>query len=324
MDICFENDMKDRKVLVTGAYGFIGSHLVQRLLTLGARISIIVKNNRNEWRLMSMINEVDKYILDITDTCAVDSCIKAVKPDYVFHLAAYGVDSAQRSYIPAAQINILGTINIISALRDIGCIKVINLGSCAEYGNQQEPMHEAMCPMPVSIYGSTKTCAVITAHQIAAENSIPIVTLRPFGVFGEGEDRHKIFSHTIMSILENRDVELTSCEQYRDYLYVENLIDGMIAGAQNKALKNEIMNIASGKVYPLKHYIDLIFEYMSTDKTPLYGYVKYRSNEMWTPIADIRKIQKLLNWAPRIRLEDGILKTITWYQQNKKLLSYQG
>lgn len=119
-----------------------------------------------------------------------------------------------------------------------------------------------------------------------------------------------------MSILEDKEVRLTSCEQLRDYCYIENIIDGLILSAKSK-LKCNIFNIAHGSLFPLKYYVDMIFKHMKTNRIPLYGTLESRKNEMWSPAADISKIQNELGWSPRIGLEDGIIKTIKWYEENK-------
>lgn len=313
------DEFKDKKILITGGLGFIGSHLVNRMLKEKAKVFIIERKKSNPWRIKSIINKVNIAEADIINSKEIYKVIKNIDPEYVFHLAAYGVDSSKKEYITAINTNVEGTVNILNSLKDTGCKKIINIGTCAEYGDRTELMNEDMRPIPVSIYGSTKACSTILAHQIARENSIDIVTLRPFGIFGEGEAPHKIFCHIILSILQNKDVELTNCEQYRDYCYVENIIDGMLLSAKNSSIKDNIFNIASGNVYPLKYYVDLIFKNINTTKKPLYGAIPYRKNEMWTPKADISKIKSMLHWVPKISVEDGIIKTIDWYRKNKEL-----
>lgn len=310
------NNFKNKSVLITGGLGFIGSHLTKRLLDGGANISIL-DTNPNPWRLKNEIKDINVYNIDITDTYKVDECIKAVKPQYIFHLSAYGVDSAQKAYFKAANVNILGIVNILNSIRHIGCEKIINTGTCSEYGNREEKMCENMCPAPVNIYGSTKACATIISHQIAGENAINIVTLRPFGIFGEGEERHKFFCDVILSLLDDKDVNLTLCEQYRDYCYVENIVDGFIIAAQNDTAKNEILNIGSGVSQQLNYYVDLIFKYVGTDRRPIYGALEYRKNEIWNPQPDISKIKSILSWTPRVDLEEGIKRTVEWFKKNK-------
>ncbi len=309
----------NQKVLITGGGGFIGFHLINRMLKLGAKVYIVERKDAKLKKLNNVMKEIEILEVNITDLEAVNRTINLVKPDYIFHLAAYGVNSAHKEYIEAVKTNIIGIVNLLEGIKCVNCKKFINMGSCAEYGDRKEILEEELNLKPVSVYGSTKAGATIIAHQIAKENNISIVTLRPFGIFGEGEDRHKIFCHVILSIIENKDVRLTACYQLRDYCYIENIIDGMLLAARAKNIKNDIFNIASGNIYPLKYYIELIFKNMETDKKPLYGEVKYRENEMWTPRANIKKISSKLNWEPKISVEDGLIKTIKWYKDNAYL-----
>lgn len=310
---------KNKTFLITGGYGFIGSHLARRLLNLQARIVLFIRTPSNFWRLKDIIKNIETYEIDIRDRKQVQDAIKKVNPDYIFHLAAYGVNSAHTDYMHAIETNIIGTCNIIQAAKLVNCKKIINFGSSSEYGNKMEPIHENMLLTPVDIYGSTKAAATILAHQIASENSINLITLRPFGIFGESEEPHKIFSYIILQVLQNKDVNLTLCNQLRDYCYIENIIDACILAVENTTVQNEIFNIGSGTIYPLKHYVELLFKHLKTNSRPNYGAIPSRTNERWVPEADVQKIKNSLSWEPRINIEEGIIKTVNWYKNNKHL-----
>ncbi|MEH7667250.1 NAD(P)-dependent oxidoreductase [Bacillus sp. JJ689] len=310
---------KNKTFLITGGYGFIGSHLARRLLNLQARIVLFIRTPSNFWRLKDIIKNIETYEIDIRDRKQVQDAIKKVNPDYIFHLAAYGVNSAHTDYMHAIETNIIGTCNIIQAAKLVNCKKIINFGSSSEYGNKMEPIHENMLLTPVDIYGSTKAAATILAHQIASENSINLITLRPFGIFGESEEPHKIFSYIILQVLQNKDVNLTFCNQLRDYCYIENIIDACILAVENTTVQNEIFNIGSGTIYPLKHYVELLFKHLKTNSRPNYGAIPSRTNERWVPEADVQKIKNSLSWEPRINIEEGITKTVNWYKNNKHL-----
>ncbi|TKI92770.1 NAD-dependent epimerase/dehydratase family protein, partial [Bacillus cereus] len=192
---------KNKTFLITGGYGFIGSHLARRLLNLQAKIVLFIRTPSNSWRLEDILKYIETYEIDIRDKKQVQDAIKKINPDYIFHLAAYGVNSAHTDYIHAIETNVIGTCNIIQAAKLVNCKKIINFGSSSEYGNKMEPIHENMLLTPVDIYGSTKAAATILAHQIASENNTNLITLRPFGIFGEGEEPHKIFSYIILRVL---------------------------------------------------------------------------------------------------------------------------
>jgi len=308
------NTFNHKRVLITGGFGFIGSHLVKRLLQDNAEIHIIGRSNTNKFRLLDDLDKIIIHETDICDAFAIDPIIREINPDYGFHLAGYGINSAHTDYEKAASTNVLGSVNIMKSLCQTDCKKIINMGTCSEYGNSEAC---ESCPLaPENIYGSTKAAATTILHQIAKENKKDIVTLRPFGVFGEGEEPHKIFSYVIINILRGNDVPLTNCEQYRDYCHVENIVDAMLLACEKTEIINEIFNVASGESHPLHYYIDLIFELMESEKKPLYGHVAYRDTELWNPKTDINKITSMLNWKIKIPLKEGILQTIEWYRNN--------
>ena len=306
-----------KRVLVTGASGFIGSNLVHRLVQKGAQTGVLVRDSSDLWRLAEIKKDVGIFKASLEDQPAVDLAFKEVQPELVFHCAAYGVDPRQTDYDLAVKANIIGTMNILDAAGGTGCEKIINTGTCMEYGEKQQIIRENCEPEPVSIYGSTKAAATIIARQIAFEKGINLITLRPFGVFGEREGSHKFFPHLILSILAGREVKLSPCEQYRDYCYIDNIIDGFLLAAQAHNVKNTILNIGSGVIHQLKTYVDLVYQLMEIDGKPLYGAVPYRKNEMWKQQPEVSKIKRLLHWNPRISLEEGIKRTIAWYRQNQ-------
>ncbi len=313
-----ERAFSGKRVLITGASGFIGSHLAKRMVEQNAQVYVIAREGSDLWRIEDFIKDVLIYRADIRDRDKIDACTKSAKPDYIFNMAAYGVDARQNDYFIAAHTNIIGTMNMLNSLIPLGCKKFINIGTCMEYGDKKDIIREDCHLEPFNIYGSTKAASAMLSHQIAAENGIDIVTLRAFGVFGENEGSHKFFPHIILSILNNTDVNLTGCEQYRDYCYVENIIDGLVLAALDDTLQNEIFNIGTGVIFQLKYYVDKIFRKMEAAGDPKYGAVPYRSGEVWKPHPDVSKIKRVLKWEPRIGFDEGLDRTINWYKKNKE------
>lgn len=309
--------LNSKSALITGANGFIGSHLVKRLIKSCKKVSIIVRETSDLWRIEHELKGIHMFKGDIRDKDFVNKVITDSKSDYVFHVGAYGVDFRQKDYQTAVNTNIIGTINILEALiTQDRCKRVINMGTSMQYGNKEGIIDEGIKLTPSNIYGSSKAAATIIAHQIAAENNIDIITLIPFGVFGENEGTHKFFPHVINSILNHKDIELSGCEQYRDYCYIENIVDGIIMSAKYDAIKNEVFNIGSGKVHQLRFYVDMIYKYMCTESKPKYGVVPYRKNDLWCPQPDITKIKTMIGWEQRISLDEGVKKTIEWFEKN--------
>ena len=310
--------LTDKKILLTGGGGFIGSHLAARLLDAGALVSIADKYNGIPWRLEPLRERIEYYSADITDLADLSEVFNVVRPACVFHLAAYGVDSADHDAATAVRVNVLGMVNVLEAMKKTGCSRIVCMGSGSEYGNFKGKVSETRSLKPINIYGSTKAASTLISHQYAAEHGIEIVTLRPFGVFGEGESPHKLFCYAILTMLKGLNLELTSCEQTRDYCHVENIIDALIACMCAEDIKNGVFNVGSGTSMPLKFYIEMLSLMIKPRGAVFYGKLPQR-NEAWAPEPDIGKIKDVLGWAPRISLCDGLERTIAWYKKNKHL-----
>jgi len=320
MDIEFLNN---KKALVTGGNGFIGSHIVNKLVKSGCTVNVMIRDSSDTWRLEEVKDSINLIRLDIRDSDILRKHMARIKPDYIFHMAAYGVDSRQKDYITAAETNIIGTLNIVNAAAKVGCMKLINTGTSMQYGNKSYPISEEDYYEPTNIYGSTKGATTIIAHQNARANNLDIATIIPFGVFGEKEGSHKFFPYVILSAIEEKTVGLSPCEQYRDYCYIENIIDGFMMAAASE-LKDEIYNIGSGRAFKLKYYVESIISRFGTAEKVIYGAVDYRKNDLWNPQPDLTKISTLLGWKPKVSLEEGIDRTIEWFRKNHRKYSVEG
>lgn len=316
--------LKSKKALVTGSSGFIGSHMTSRLVKEGCEVYVMLRDSSDVWRLDDLRDSINFIKLDIRDKDEMGCRMQKIKPDYIFHMAAYGVDSRQKNYTEAIEINIAGTLNLLTAAASTGCEKFLNAGTSMQYGNKSKAIKEDEHYEPANIYGSTKGAATIIAHQTAYEYGINIATIIPFGVFGEKEGSYKFFPHVILSSLKDAEIRLSLCEQSRDYCYVENIIDGFILAAGSGKVKNEIFNIGCGKMHQLKYYAELIARKLGTVKKVKYGALEYRKNDLWNPKPDLTKISTVLGWKPRIGLEEGIDRTIEWFRGNYEKYSAKG
>lgn len=310
-------NINGKRALVTGGGGFIGSHLVKKLISLDSKVGVVTRATKPLWRLENEIERIDTFKEDIRNKENLKNVFIKFKPDIIFHLAGYGVQIAENDVEKAIETNVIGITNVIRLAKDIGCKKIVNIGTCAEYGDSKESLSEDTCVHPINIYGSTKAAATIIGRQMAKENEIDMITLRLFGVFGESEPRHKIFCHTIMTLLEEKDMLLTSCEQYRDYCYVGDIVRAMIMAGDNVEIKNEIFNVGTGNAFPLRYYIEKIHNILSSKNKLLFGHIENRKNELWFPNPDVNKIKAMLGWKPIYKLDDSIKKTISWYVENK-------
>ncbi|MCK5039965.1 MAG: NAD(P)-dependent oxidoreductase [Candidatus Aenigmarchaeota archaeon] len=309
--------MQNRNVLMTGATGFIGSNLLKRLLKENCQVHILTRKNSILERIKDIKESYNNHVIDLTDFESVKVLISKIKPDVIFHLAAYGTDYRQQNIQQAIDINIKASVNLFEAFIKNKGARFIHTGSCFEYGAKNTPISESDSLEPIGIYNITKASSVqllvSMAKQIETGN---LIVLRLFGAFGDSEGQHRFFPQMIDKLSKNQEIKMTGGEQKRDCIYVEDIIDAYVL-ASNVSLekKAEIINIGSGKGILLKDIALIIAKQIGADKNLLqFGALPYRSNEMMYMEANIKKAETLLGWKPKTSLEEGI----------KKMLNYHG
>lgn len=315
-------DLVGRTIFLTGAPGFIGSHLLKRLTKEGCEVHISVRNSSSLWRIEDVVDNCFCHTIDLTDFVNVKSLIKKIKPDIIFHLAAYGVDYRQQNIHQAVDININASINLFELFLENKGFRFIHTGSCFEYGHKDTPISEADLPNPRSVYGITKAATVqllsLMSKQAQRGN---LVILRPFGVFGEFESDYRFFPLVIDKLSRKLLLQMTGGEQVRDYIYVDDLIDAYIMAAvvplQNRV---EIMNIGTGKGILLKEIAFNIAKQLGANENLLqFEVLPYRSDEIMYSVANIEKAKNILGWKPKTSLEKGIENMIRWYKRRKEV-----
>lgn len=309
------NMITDKRILITGANGFIGTHLLNRIKNSGNSIAAIYYGD--------IPPKFDDVILsveaNITDENAVDTLVKDFKPEIVFHLAA--LLGAERSYEFASKVlhtNVLGTNNILKSL-GTNCPEVkriVLMGTSEEYGNSDVlPFTEDHPSQPVSPYSTSKAAATQFALLYNKLFKLPVVILRPFIVYGPGQSPHMMIPDLIKCGIEGKDFAMTNGEQTRDFLFVDDLIDALLSAAVSPAASGEIINICSGTERTVREAAQLIHHLLNTEMKLLLGAIPYRENEVWRLYGSNKKAKKILGWEPKISFEEGLIRTISWYRK---------
>ena len=310
--------LKDKKIFITGATGFIGSHLLRRLVKERCEVHISIRENSSLWRIEDIKDDCICHTINLTDFEGAKCLIGKIKPDIIFHLAAYGVDYRQQNIYQAVNININATVNLFeSFIRNKG-FRFVYTGTSLEYGHKCKPISEHDLPNPAGIYGITKSASaqllLFMTKQMRYGN---LVILRLFGVFGELEGNHKFFPQIIAKLSRGLPVPMTGGEQVRDYIYADDLIDAYIMAAV-VPLKNmvEIINIGSGKRILLEEIALNIAKQLGANENLLqFGALLYRHDEIMYSVANIEKAKNLLGWESKTPLEKGIGNMIRWYKR---------
>jgi len=315
-------DLSGTKVLVTGASGFIGSHLVKRLLKENADVHIILRKSSDLNRLSEVENKIMINYGNITDYNFVRETINTLKPKKIFHLAGYlKRDTALESLKINIKINFFGTLNILKSLQGENIERFIFISTSEGYIPGKPPFREEQRRSPVSSYSASKICAENLCELFSNTYKIPVVILRPFQVYGSGQGRGMIIPDMILSLLNDIPIKITKGEQTRDFIHIDDVVESLILAAVKKGAIGQTFNVCSGVEYKVKDLALKISNLVGGELKPIIGGLPYRKNEIWRYFGDNTRIRKKLGWKPVVPIEEGLKKTVGWYRENKKSFS---
>jgi nucleoside-diphosphate-sugar epimerase len=298
------DDLAGQRILVTGAAGFIGSHLVERLRALGAEVHGLS-------RLPRTTGTIRWWTADIGDTLEVRRVVSAVKPSVVFNLA--GETRAARDVElvrPTVDTNLLGTVNVLLAALEAGCRRVVLTGSL------EEP-EAAGNPVPSSPYAASKWAGQAYAQMFHDLYGLPVVSLRVFMVYGPGQrDLQKLVPYTILSLLQGRPPELSSGGREIDWVYVEDVADAFVASATAQGLEGATIDVGSGSLVSVREIVERLTRMVDAEITPQFGAVADRPAER-VRAADTEVAAARLGWRAATELDEGLRRTIEWYRASR-------
>lgn len=311
-----------KKIFITGATGFIGANLTREAIKKKIyEVHILSRDSSDFWRLNDIKEDIIIHNCDLLDYENIKSILETVSPEYIFHLATYGsYPRRQTEELKILNTNIKGTFNLLKASLDIDYKNFINTGSSSEYGTKDKPMKETDSLEPNNVYGITKSTTTFLCKNFARQNNKPISTIRPFSVYGYYEESFRFIPEMIIKCIKNRDVNLTSGNQRRDFIFIEDVIRSYFEVAKKQGNKRRIYNVGSGRDHTIKETALLIKELTNSKNKLNFGKVKkeyFETDICWT--ADINKINSELGWKPEHSIEEGLKKTIEWFKDNIKL-----
>jgi NAD dependent epimerase/dehydratase len=317
-------------VLVTGADGFIGSHLVEQLVQEGARVVALSQyNSFNHWGWLEdiQLNGVRVVTGDIRDAHFCRSLVDGV--DVIFHLAAlipipYSYE-APESYVDT---NVRGTLNICQAAREAGVKKLIHTSTSEVYGTARyAPMDEAHPLTPQSPYSATKIGADSIALSFYHSFGLPLVVARPFNCYGPRQSARAVIPTIVSQIASGvKQVHLGDTTPTRDFTYVEDTCRGFISIAGFDGGLGEVFHIGSGREVSIGELFQTIAEIMNSDATAVQEAERLRpkSSEVMRLCCDNGKLLAATGFRPGIPLREGLARTIAWFRNEANLRKYKG
>jgi len=299
------------KVLVTGGAGFIGSHLVDKLVELGH--SVLVLDNLVNGKKENVHPKAELHIVDICDFETMNLYFKGI--DYVLHLAALPrIPLSIQDPIGTSNVNIMGTINVFEASRQNNIKRVVSTSSSSVYGNQDKlPLKEDMTPNPISPYGLQKWVGEKWAKIYSQIYNLPVVSIRPFNVYGPRIDANSDYSLALGRFLKLKSIGQPlqingNGEQTRGYCFVADLVEAFILAMESEKIKGgEVINAGSDKAYSINYLADLI------GGEKVYG--PDRPGDIKHTKADVSLAKDLLGWEPKMDFDQGVEITKKWFAE---------
>jgi nucleoside-diphosphate-sugar epimerase len=304
-----------RRVLVTGASGFVGSVLVRRLLSDGHAVHALVRPGSERWRLDGL--DVPLVEVDLADGAAVADTVAAVRPEWIFHLAAHGAYPSQRDLRQMVESNLLGTIYLVEACLENGFETLVNTGSSSEYGFTDHAPSESEPPHPNSDYAVTKLSATLYCRATAQQRGARIPTLRLYSVYGPYEDPTRLVPALAVHGLAGALPPLVSPDVSRDFVFVEDVVDAYVAAASSKTGEpGAIYNVGTGAQVTVAQAVETARNVLSIGAEPRWGTLPNRSWDTSVWISDPRKIERELGWRAKTGFEDGFRRFVDWMKSD--------
>lgn len=313
-------NLKNKKVLITGATGFVGTSLVRRFLTEGSRVAVSVRRESDRWRIKDVLKDVSIHTVDLTQASLVRKAVARIRPEIIIHTAVYGGYVYQQDIKKIFDVNMMGTVYLLNACKERGFSFFLNTGSSSEYGLKNHPIKECEAPEPVTGYGVSKAASTLYCQSVARKDRLPIATLRLFSPYGYFEDPSRLVPDAVVSCLRKKTVKLSSPHNVRDFIFIEDVVDAYVKAIEkNNIISGEVLNIGSGRQHSVGEIVKNIVDLTGAE-------VKLEWNKIHNPRleplrwqADISKAKRLLGWAPRHNLRQGLEKTIRWFAKNMDL-----
>ncbi len=318
------------KALVTGADGFIGSHLSELLLKEGYSVRALAQyNSFNYWGWLEDIPTHERLEIvtgDIRDPNFVKDSTRGV--DIIFHLAALiAIPYSYHAPDSYVDTNIKGTLNIVQAAREAGNIRVISTSTSEVYGTAQYvPIDEKHPRQPQSPYSATKIGADAIALSFYNAFNLPVTIARPFNTYGPRQSARAIIPTIISQIAGGKkQILLGDLTPTRDFNYVKDTVAGFLAIAEADSTIGKEVNIASGTEISMADTLKLIAELMNSDVEFITDQQRLRpaNSEVFRLLGDNRLIKSLTGWQSVYSLEDGLTETINWFRNERNLLKYK-
>jgi len=312
-----------KRVILTGGSGFVGANLARRLLRDGHELHLLLRPEYAAWRIAEILDHAAPHQIDLADHERVANVVNAIRPDWIFHLAAFGAYSTQTDVRRMVDTNILGTVNLVEACLKAGFEAFVNTGSSSEYGLKDHAPSEDELLEPNSEYAVTKAAATLFCRHRALSRGVQLPTLRLYSVYGPYEEPSRLVPTLITRGLRGEFPPLVDPETARDFVYVDDVVEAyLLAASRPEQEPGAIYNVGTGVQTKLRDAVEVARRAFDIEAEPVWQSMPARRWDTNVWVADCWKIRDALGWQSRFDFEQGFRATVEWFRENAAATSH--
>jgi len=303
------------KILLTGAAGFIGSHVARRLVAEGCDVYAVVRPQSTAWRLRGLEGAIQRVNCDLTLPGAAEQCAAQTRPDMCVHLA-WDVVPGQYLHSLRNVEWVTASLRLAGALAEHGCSRFIGAGTCLEYDASHAPLAETDPTRPTNLYAASKLGLALILERLADVTGMRVAWLRFFYLFGPLEDERRLVPSVILALLEGRQAAVSAGKQVRDFLHVADVASAVWAVARSDL--SGPVNIGSGHPVTVGEVAGHLGAMLQRSDLLAPGAVQDDPSAPPYVCADIRRLFASTGWTPQYDLDSGLRDTVRWWQDSRR------
>jgi nucleoside-diphosphate-sugar epimerase len=308
------------RVLVSGAAGFVGANLVRQLSGDGHEVHALVRPGTDSWRLDG-VGLDGIHSLALEDGDRVRGVVHELRPEWIFHLAAYGAYPTQIDGAAMAMSNVLGTMHLLDAAMSLGFSSFVHTGTSSEYGFKSRPPDEDTVLEPNSAYAVTKAAATLYCRQAAVRAGAPVITARLYSAYGPWEAPTRLIPSVLIRALGGSWPPLVAPHTARDFIFVEDVVSALCCLAAAADIEpGEVVNVGSGEQRTVADVVEIVRRLLPVEAAPPWNTLEPRTWDTTTWVGDVARIRSRFGWRAMTSLDAGLAATLAWLTSDRERL----